>query len=586
MRLILLVGICATACAAEVGPPEFPLRAADQAGLVEALDRYHPRYNPDTHLLRNEIGNGYNYHSNLRNTVAHSVRRSAEYAVALLDSGAPEFHQRALKVLDALIMVQDTDPKSPTRGVWPYYLEEPIPEMNTPDRNWADFISVQLLQARLSHGDRIPKPLLDRLDDSIRLAAAAVRRRNMHPGYTNIAIMGAFVTLATAELYEDVDLLDYATKRWSRFHRHTLDLGGFNEYNSPTYTIVALDELLRILQYVRDPEARRQAAEIYKIAWNDIAVRHHPPTGQWSGPHSRSYHTLLRTDRAALFDRVAGRTPRPHESDLESHRLRHECPDDLRPLFRDLTEPREVIQTFAKGEHPVIGTTWITPGFSLGTANRADLWNQRRPLLAYWGTLERPAYLRLRFLNDGYDFAAVQFFSAQQKNQVVAGINFATNGGNKHVSIDRIKDATIRTSDFRLRFELGGAGRKATVHPAKLPQGTVRIEQGDARIALSVRHARIGGMTGTWETGEDQETTWIDLVFHHGDPREIDFSALKEAVIGFALQCNAAGDPADADCKIAAGTLTLTWSSLDLSVPIRPDTQKVLQTSAIGRSKK
>ncbi len=67
---------------------------------------------------------------------------------------------------------------------------------------------------------------------------------------------------------------------------YTRQQGGFNEYNSPTYTMVALEEVEAILSFVRDAEARTAAGELHRIIWEMIAGHWHPGTNQWAGPHS------------------------------------------------------------------------------------------------------------------------------------------------------------------------------------------------------------------------------------------------------------------------------------------------------------
>jgi hypothetical protein len=57
----------------------------------------------------------------------------------------------------------------------------------------------------------------------------------MGPGYTNIALMGTYVTYVAAELYGWPDLKAYAAARLRRFCDYTLEQGAFTEYNSPTY---------------------------------------------------------------------------------------------------------------------------------------------------------------------------------------------------------------------------------------------------------------------------------------------------------------------------------------------------------------
>jgi hypothetical protein len=78
--------------------------------------------------------------------------------------------------------------------------------------------------------------------------------------YTNIAIMGGGVCAAAGEMLGEAGLLDYGRRRLQRMVEHTAYHGGFNEYNSPTYTMVALWETERTLHLVRDPAVREAAS--------------------------------------------------------------------------------------------------------------------------------------------------------------------------------------------------------------------------------------------------------------------------------------------------------------------------------------
>ena len=202
---------------------------------------------------------------------------------------------------------------------------------------------------------------------------------------------------------------------------------------------------------------------LYHRAWEEVAHHFHPPTRQWAGPHSRAYHTLLSEEHQAMIERSVSlplnwgvKDSRPS---IDEHRLPTPCPDDLAVFFQRLATPTERVIQFVAGPPAVIGTTYLTNQFVLGSVSRGDLWNQRRALSAYRGTPESPGYCLIRLLHDGYDFAAAQFFSVQKENGVLAGINFASDGGDTHVNLDRLKDGRLRASDLRLRLEFGGAAR-------------------------------------------------------------------------------------------------------------------------------
>ena len=87
-------------------------------------------------------------------------------------------------------------------------------------------------------------------------ACRAIKQRNVGPGYTNIAIMGTYVTLVAGELYDLPEFKTYGLERLGRIHQHTADNGTFEEYNSPTYTVIALLELSRLKSHVRDAAAQ------------------------------------------------------------------------------------------------------------------------------------------------------------------------------------------------------------------------------------------------------------------------------------------------------------------------------------------
>lgn len=561
-------------------PPALPLvlTQTQLARLNQALAEWHPRYDPAEQMIRRPFSSP-GYHTTLKGGDVHPTRDSLNYAVALLDTGDPELLRRAEGILRRVIALQDQNPESKTYGIWSWFLEEPLDRMSPPDWNWADFCGVQLLQVALDHRHRLSPELAAQVDAAIKHAARSIRRRNVGPGYTNIALMGTYVTLVAAELYQLDDLRDYSLQRLQTFHAYTMKARAFSEYNSPTYTLVALKELARLRQHARDVEARRLVEDIYQLAWEEIAQHFHAPTRQWAGPHSRAYRTLLPVETLTLIQRsTEGRVrflaAEPPTS-LDEHRLPSPCPRDLEGHFARLDEPRELVKTFVQAEPPIIGTTWLHPQFALGSINRGDFWNQRRALVAYWGTAERPSYLHVRFLHDGYDFAAAQCFSVQRGGDVLAGVNFATDGGDTHPSLDRIKQATIRARDLRLRFEFGGAAGQASLAAPKTLDESAELKFGDLRLRLSVLYARFGETADRWGSGrnETNQTAWLDVVLYSGGPKEVRLGELEEAVVGLALSFSTRptqSPRAKASIQNGRLQLALETSWLSLALPVRP----------------
>lgn len=583
---VILAG--AETCAADGLRGPLELTPQQKTLLMRALERYEASYDPQERMVKGRFSSP-GYHTTLKGGTVHRTNESLHYAVALLDSGREEYLRRAEDILRRVTALQDQNPQSRTYGIWSWFLEEPLEKMSPPDWNWADFCGHALAQVAMDHRARLSPDVMRMVDQSLQHAARSIQRRNVTPSYTNIAALGTYVTTVAAELYGLADLRQYARDRLKRFHDYTMEQGAFTEYNSPTYTVVTLRVLSQFLNDVRVPETRRMAEALHRMAWEEIAHHFHPPTRQWAGPHSRCYHTLLQSSTLRQIQRGLGQAPEAtadYVPSLDEHRVPLNCPDDLRPLFASLDRPRSVVKVFRPGAIPIVGTTYLHPKYALGSVNRGDLWNQRRALVAYWGDAARPAYLHVRFLHDGYDFAAAQFFSAQHEGTAVAAMNFAVDGGDTHISLDRIKDATINASDLRLRVELGGALGDVPISPPAGVPGEVDIVCGGGIVVrVAVPYAQFGQWPGRWAVTQTDGRRGIDIVFYEGPQRRVRLDELQTAV---AALCVSIRDddrqPAGAQAAVGDGRLTVRCGALWVDVPVRPDKVAALQPAArMGR---
>ena len=109
-----------------------------QARLLKAIAGLHKQYDPKERMLQIPFSTP-GYHTALKGGMVHPIRQSLDYAVNLLDTENPEFIERAIAILTRIVALQDTDPASPTFGIWSWFLEEPLPQMRPPDFNGADF---------------------------------------------------------------------------------------------------------------------------------------------------------------------------------------------------------------------------------------------------------------------------------------------------------------------------------------------------------------------------------------------------------------------------------------------------------------
>ena len=528
-------------------PAPIPARSASGStdpALHSFLDYYDRRYDSDAQMLLVAFSSP-GYHSRFESgSPVHPTRESLIYALALLQRGDVGDDDRAAGIVRVVLSLQDIDRDSPTCGVWPWLLEEPIAEMDAPDLNWADFCGALLGQMLVEHSAQLPDDLRTGMRESLTLAARAIQGRDVGPAYTNIAIIGGGVCAVCGELLNDDDLLAYGRERLQGIVAHTAEQGSFNEYNSPPYTCVALAECERTLQLVRDRETREAAESLRRTAWEIIAGSFHADTHQWAGPHSRTSRDRLRPRTVAFLERRTGAELTVHPSMLEEDMPNRyavvralDCPDDLAAHFQAAANTtHQLRRTFIRGTdatRTVVGTTWFTEDACLGSINQATFWTQRKPLLAYWKTEHDPAVVfRVRFLHDGRDFASMGVHTTQEGSRALSLIGPVRGQGDWHTRLDRPDDGLFEAVDLRLRCELRGSG----VVGESLSDGRFSLSAGGRRIVIHSLPGRFAGQDVVWELSSDQGHVYVDAICHQGEPRHFDFNRLPAVELGMGIE--------------------------------------------------
>lgn len=419
-----------------------------------------------------------NYHTARTSGTVHRVRENAEYAIALLTRGEESDVARAECILTRILELQDQKPASSTFGVWPYLFEEPLDQMLNPDWNWAAFIGKALLQAHSDFSDVLSDKVLTDIRRALSCACQCIMQRKIAVDYTNISLMSAYVTLHAGLLLKNNAAYQYGLERLNRQAEFVERNGSISEYNSPDYGLVDLEEMGRILRYLPQPEIQKPAGIINDALWKMLASHYHQPTKQLAPPHIRCYADVKGARLLTAFEIGTGfqaelLSPEEMVVDLPWPLVEFSCPEQYLHFFTSTDEERSYVDTFYRGYDPIqpdevrvllekglpsmTATTHFTSRWCMGSFDRQDTWNQRRPFMAYIRNGDGICVLRVRLMHDDMDFASGILETIQEKNQSVCGLHLASDHGDYHYILDPLKNEELTGQELAMMITLDGA---------------------------------------------------------------------------------------------------------------------------------
>ncbi|HUP86486.1 MAG TPA: hypothetical protein VM143_12530 [Acidimicrobiales bacterium] len=327
----------------------------------------------------------------------HLVPQSAWYAAGLLHRGDRGDEARAMQCIEALLACQYVDVGEGTEwhGTFARFLETPLPSTSGAvmwidfDPNWRQFIGTTF-ELLLQDGLISDAALAARVRSSIELAVKSEPLDRVSPGYSNIALMRAWLEVEHGRPGAE----DYAAQVVARFDEH----GAFEEYNSATYYGIDLYALALWRDRSSSAVLRSAGARIEAALWRDVSRWYHPGMRNLCGPWSRSYGMDMRTYASLLgvwmwpaVGRSAVPFPDTSKPFEHAHDLSHgPLADVLGPVVPDGVD----LSHFA-GEHLIeqritssrVATGWLSErvmcGGEWGTLT-ASARGQFHPATAHW----------------------------------------------------------------------------------------------------------------------------------------------------------------------------------------------------------
>jgi len=508
----------------------------------KALEEREKDFDKDRNLILSGMVGKYAYHTKLAGKQVHGTRDSLSYAVGLLYGDNEEYTKRAIKIIEQILKLQDTNPESKTFGLWSYYAEESLEEMDAPDWNWADFLGKQIVEILYIHKDKIPERLIEPLGDACRYACESVITRNEGVQYTNIAFMESLLLISTGELLGVDRYLEYGLDQLERFLGFYKFQGGVFEYNSPCYTPLITRDVGTFLKLVKNEEARKNAEKVNDLCWKMIAEHFRADLLQLAGPHSRAYSDYVADDfiysiELACEGEISFDCEKKY--DCETFWTKPFCPEKYRKYFKGEKLPESTEKLIIKGfNYPFFAfsqtaTTYHEEMFTLGTFNREELWNQRRPLLGYIKGKTKPYCVRVRCLHDGYDFSSAALHCVQEKSSVLGIVNFSSNRGDTHIGLDKASDAVYET--LELSFEVEGDTDGITYERGG---NSAIINAGGVNIDINIPDVKFGENNIEYKIRKEENKVIYSIILYSGEKTKIDLPALDAAYVCFTLSLN------------------------------------------------
>lgn len=434
---------------------------AEKSMICENRPQWHPQQ-------------GGGYHSRYSGIV-HPTRETANFVnlVYLLEDS--QRMPLAEKSILALLQIQDLDQNSKTYGLWPYLLEENLQQMMTPDFNWANFVSNQLVYVLKKRSNYLSAEMQKRLIESLIAAAECTKRRNVAPDYTNVSFM-SIVTLACAgEIGDMPQLLNIAKQRLQKACSYNRYSGNFSEYNSPVYSLVSIEELTRLKFLIDDADCKCCADDLLQLAWESLLKHYDRIRYQLCPPHSRAYcdFILNRDLETMIYVATDGKYGDPGDGMSTFFKLPLKLPAELETYLSEPPKDNYIEEIFyhqntirdAEEEMVIIpdmdcpdlkAYSYISKRYSMGAFEKTDLWAQRRTDMIYWGNAADLKAIRFRCIATDTDYCSAMAYSAMFQNGILSTAGFAVDHGAFHYLLDHDKNGILKTQKLFFCFDIMG----------------------------------------------------------------------------------------------------------------------------------
>lgn len=333
----------------------------------------------------------------------HGTRSGIYHSVGMLYRNAGADQKNAQLIMRRLLDLQHNVPGEDLHGMWRTGLNS-----DRKDQNWREFVGTGFIVARANFGNVLDPDLVQGIDVALVRASEGALQRNVSPGYTNIALMSAFLLDYTGHLVSNDVFINAGQSKAKAIRDLFFEHQTFTEFNSPTYYGTNLMALGMWRELAQSEDLRLWAQEIEAVFWNHIAQFYHAGLKNMCGPYVRGYGMDM-TEYNALVGMCIGlgldnweQTPLPNTKDRAFEwayapvfaLLNVHPPKDLLPQFKHFTQPREILDHIAYRKKVFQAQAVLEPTWMMGAATgMRRRWDQHCPGTVHWQAGDHTGWL-------------------------------------------------------------------------------------------------------------------------------------------------------------------------------------------------
>jgi len=162
---------------------------------------------------------------------------------------------------------------------------------DTGDGNNVEFCVQYGILIKILFNDRLSVEAKRALDKIFDYALNGVRDLPVRVSYTNIYLMRIWNLVALGQVYQKPAVIEEGRKHLNIWLNHVSHFGN-REYDSPTYSGVALESLILLHRFAKDADIQKKVSDALNFLLNDLCSHYHEQAGFLGGAHSRDYNRV------------------------------------------------------------------------------------------------------------------------------------------------------------------------------------------------------------------------------------------------------------------------------------------------------